>query len=418
MARILVYWDESHIWGLLALKALSAFGIPCRLVRATEIAQGALAGKGCAVLIVPGGQARKKAELLGEAGVAAIREYVRAGGTYLGFCGGAGLGLTGQDGLDLCPWGRQGFADRLHHFLSGHMLVRLAGDDPLVPESLGSEALIPVWWPAQFSGGGKDVTVLARYERPGPDFWVADLSLSLLSDETLADWEDLYGIRVRPDFLEGRPCVVSGRLGSGRYILSYSHLETPGSAQANTWLAHILSMVLGERLRAAKVPAWDVAGRPVAWRDPTLQAARQALESVIRTGEEHFLLFWRNPWLLGWRRGIPGAGIGILYALVREALASQETEAARSFWREAAPCFARDMDLFRKGLKGYLLAERLAMTVLHSSPGSVPGRCLKEQRAALFGLAPTSGGVYESLLRPLEELGFRLWQDKGADPFL
>ena len=220
---------------------------------------------------------------------------------------------------------------------------------------------------------------------------------------------------MRPDFLKGRPCVVTGRLGAGRYVLSYAHLETPGSAQANAWLAHILSVLLGEGTAAAKVPAWDVAGRPVLWREPALVAAREALESIIRTGQEHFLLFWRNPWLLGWRRGIPGAGIGILYALVREALASRPGEAAARFWRKAAPGFARDMELFRAGLGGYLLAERLAMTVLHSSPGSVPGRCLKEQRAALFGPPPASGGVYESLLRPLEELGFLLWRDaQGA----
>ncbi|MDP3426764.1 MAG: BPL-N domain-containing protein, partial [Humidesulfovibrio sp.] len=284
MARVFVLWDESHLWGVLVLRALRALGLPHVILRAHDIAEGALAGKPAAfgrfmgeaatsnpsdtpaqldapallpaLLIVPGGLARARAERLGPGGRQAIRDFVAAGGSYLGFCGGAGLALTSPragDSLGLCPWGRMGFAGRLQHFLSGHVRLGLDTAQQLaLPDT--RELLAPVWWPAQFAptkgdmrvqqGDVRvqqgDVRVLARYAGLGQDFWVADLNLALLPEETLSDWENLYGLQIRPDFLTGRPAVISGTYGQGRYVLSYPHLETPDSAQANAWFAHLL----------------------------------------------------------------------------------------------------------------------------------------------------------------------------------
>ena len=71
-----ILWDASHIWGLMAWRALRALGLSCRLVKGQEIAEGALLGKpgsrrdaGRAapppLLVVPGGNARLKALALG-----------------------------------------------------------------------------------------------------------------------------------------------------------------------------------------------------------------------------------------------------------------------------------------------------------------------------------------------------------------
>ncbi len=403
MSSITVYWDESHFWGLLVLRALKAWDIPHRIIRAKEIAQGGLAGKPPAALIVPGGRARAKAEALGEDGRKAVRDYVRSGGTYLGFCGGSGLGLTGPDGLNLCPWKRKKFSSRLQHLLSGHVHVSLP-KHPLVPAALKGKALVPVWWPGMFEPADNNVHSIADYDRPGPDFWVADLSLGKLSGKILDDWENLYGVHIMPDFLSGHPCVITGEMGKGRYILSYPHLETPASPQANLWLGHILGHILGRgETTLPPIPAWDVAQRPVRWADPVLMEARQAMDEIIDTGREHMLLFWRTPWLLGWRRGIPGAGINSLYCLIVEALARDENEQAAAYWREHSENFREKINLFRKGVKGYLLAERLAMTVEVVSPGT-----LKEQRNSLFGPLPGIGGLFAELLGEMEELYWRL----------
>jgi hypothetical protein len=421
MSSIHIYWDESHFWGLLAARALDAWGVPHRLVRGSEIADGVLAGK-CGeaprLLLVPGGRAKGKADRLGLRGMDAICDFVHDGGTYLGFCGGAGLALTGPYGLGLCPWSRKGYTNRLHHFLSGHVHVSLDRSDPLaLPETATGDAdpMLPVWWPGRFDPADDSVTVLARYGRPGPDFWVADLDLSTLPKGTMADWENLYGIHLDPDFMEGAPCVTANQFGAGRVILSYAHLETPASPLANRWLAHILDQGQGRESGPdhGPVPAWDVATRPVVWDDPALMAARRAMEDIITTGTSHFLLFWRTPWLLGWRRGIPGAGINTLYSLICESMSHEPDDATLAHWRGKAAGFGTLMKLLAKGLSGYLLAERLSMTMFHSSPDAVSVHGLREQRRALFGLPPEPGGIYADLAATLEELYWRLSRPDG-----
>lgn len=443
MTRVFVLWDDSHLWGLLVLRFLRALKVPHGILRAHDIAEGARSGKSAAfggfkgnavhpdgaasaaqppsLLIAPGGWARGRALRLGEAGLAGLRGFVHSGGSYLGFCGGAGLALTGrsmEESLGLCPWGRMGFAGRLQHFLSGDVRLDLdAGNALALPGA--AELLAQVWWPAQFapSANGDDgVEVLARYAGLGPDFWVADLALSRLPEETLADWENLYGMQVRPDFLQGRPAVISGRYGRGRYVLSYPHLETPDSPAANRWLAHLLRELAGADCpdSAATTP-WRVGADETLWDDPALSAAKAALEQIIALGQEHLLLFWRNPWLLGWRRGVPGPGINSVYALVCEALANRPTPGALDYWRDKAGEFAALAELFCKGLSGLLLAERLDMTV-RQTPGvdgadAVFTKNLRDMRNALFGPPPAAGGVCGQLLAMLEELCARLWTD-------
>jgi len=415
MSSLSILWDESHIWGLLAWRAVASLGFPFRLVRAQEIAQAGLSSKRTAALIVPGGVARRKAERLGAEGLAAIREYVAAGGAYLGFCGGSGLGLSGDAGLELCPWRRAAMKDRLLHLVSGHIYVSTpAASDalnfphPLIPVELPAKPLIPVWWPARFEpAGGCDVEVLASYETPGPDFWVADLPRERIPKGTFAAWEALYDIRLRPSSMAGQPCVISGAYGKGRYLLSYSHLETPESPDANRWLAHLLQTLTAESGLAATsvvVPSWRLAELSVRWDDPILLRACQILDEIIGLGRDHFLLFERNSWLMGWRAGIPGASLNNLYSLLRQALHCEPNETAKAYLRVVGRAFSENMDRFREEASSYLLAERLAMTLAHAFPEAVSQAGLKRQRTALFGQAMEQDGLYAELLRVLDEL--------------
>jgi hypothetical protein len=168
----------------------------------------------------------------------------------------------------------------------------------------------------------------------------------------------------------------------------------------------------------AAVPAWHVGQTPAGgqprWDDPALLSAKAALERAIAVGESHLLLFWRNPWLLGWRRGLPGPGINSVYALVCEALSTAPTDAALAYWREHASEFARLAELFCSGLSGLLLAERLDMTVRATDSDQAFTASLRETRRALFGTAPAMGGVCGELLAMLEELCGGLWEGVGA----
>ena len=150
---IAVLWDDSHIWGLMALRALRDLDFPVRLLKGSDIAQGALfrkqgsaAGPAVSLLVVPGGSARLKAEGLGPEGQQAVRDFVQAGGRYLGFCGGAGLALSHNKGLGLCPWGRASYPERILHLISGHVRATIS-PSPFTPRWDSPEASLPVWWP-------------------------------------------------------------------------------------------------------------------------------------------------------------------------------------------------------------------------------------------------------------------------------
>ena len=210
---VCILWDASHIWGLMVWRALCALGLPCRLVKGQDIANGALFRKPCPqgtpdkaqgaapLLLVPGGNARLKARALGEKGRQAVRDYLAEGGRYLGFCGGAGLALSqhrSQDGLGLCPWGRAPYPERLHHLISGHAHMRVrscmardlpavrpdfpkacpdgAAPDPLRPP-LGDEAcaLVPPHWRGCAHGHDDDCRHCSNCRPPREDGHVPSL---------------------------------------------------------------------------------------------------------------------------------------------------------------------------------------------------------------------------------------------------
>lgn len=462
-----ILWDDSHIWGLLAARAARAMELPHRLVRGDDIARGLFSRERPSLLLVPGGNARHKAESLGEAGLAAIRDYVRSGGQYLGFCGGAGLALTWGDspsGLGLCPWRRASFDDRLQHFMSGHLHVALAprplpslppdaaeqplgdaarqappdapapmppsdaatrtpwnaptrtppdeghgpADGPaLLPGNMPESPRLPVWWPGRFAPeSGNGISVLASYERPGDDFWLADLAIADLPADTFAAWRDLYGLSLTPAFLAGQPCVIHGRYGKGNYILSYSHLETPASPDANRWLAYLLRTLGGLRPARESVPPWRPRTVEPLWEDPDMDRLCGLFDEVLQTGLRHGQIFCRTDWLMGWRTGIPGANLNNIWAALGLIRSLAPTGEAVRFWREQKESLLASADVFRKGAVQYLLAERLAMTLAKPLPSAVPAAMLRDQRESLFGPPMRAGGLYQQIIGPLDRLAY------------
>ena len=441
-----ILWDASHIWGLMAWRALRALGVPSRLVKAKEIAEGALHGKPgrggrARLLLVPGGSAGRKAALLGRSGREAVRDFVRRGGAYLGFCGGAGLALSHareENGLGLCPWTRAPYALRIQHLVSGHLLAAVSADagqegpeDPEGPESPGAPATLslPVWWPGRFApqNPSPDVTVLATSVAPDADLWLADLPLAGVPARVLETWRDCYGVDLSPHFLAGQPLVVRGCCGAGRYVLSYSHLETPESPAANAWLARLLRD-LGIAVPGAAVDAWPLdrsapagarnrtavaGGPPLA---ATVREARGRLRALLDLGVEQRLFFRRTSWLWGWKAGLPGMACNNLLAAFAEL--AELADAAEGgptppddgpagslgrLWERLGPRFAGLAALFAEGAEGWLMASRLADMLAPSLPDAVDGRGLASQRGALFGHPMHGGGLAEELLLMAEE---------------
>ncbi len=423
MPLVYILWDDSQIWGLLAARGAKAMGLPHRLVRGREIAGGLLSRRPPALLLVPGGNARHKAQSLGAKGLQAVRAYVEEGGRYLGFCGGAGLALTWEGlppGLGLCPWRRAGFEDRLQHFMSGHLHVSLPAQHKkraeLVPPDLPELPCLPVWWPGRFlAEEHEDITVLAVYERPAKDFWLADIPVDDLPPDAFAAWQDVYGLPFNPAFLAGQPCLLYGNFGKGAYILSYSHLETPDSPHANRWLAHLLHRFAGICPKRERIPPWQTRGKNPLWDDPLLRRMEDDLRHVLQTGLKHDLLFSRTQWLMGWRTGIPGAGLNNLRAALGMVRAKKPRAGSLQFWEEHKEALAEAMEMFRKGCIQYLLAERLALTLAKSLPETVSTAMLKDQRESLFGPPMQAGGLYRSLMEPLDELAFLQLAGEGKE---
>lgn len=407
-STLAVLWDESHLWGLLLHRALSAMHAPFTLVRAGEIRSGRLQSLRPPILIVPGGWARLKSTALGEDGRREIRNFVEEGGTYLGFCGGAGLALGSEGGtpcLDLCSWSRKPASRRLPNF-SGHLRCAVCDG------GADYEAALPVWWPSQFEPDqALPLDVVARYEGPGVDFWSADLEWSGIAADEVGQWEDLYGINLDPGRLRGEPCIVRGGFGHGSFVLSYAHLETPDSPQANALLARLLG--LG---RGAAVPPWDLSLDAPLWPDPALDAMRRELEELIAFGQGHFLLSWRTPWLLGWRRGVPGSPLNFLLAMVWQARHAERTPAAAEYWSaRGASCLNLCRELCGRA-RQYLLEERRILATAPSSPESSASPILQKSKQELFGKFPGYGGLYGEILQTLDELLWLQLRPRGDGP--
>ncbi len=400
-----ILWDASHLWGYLLLHAVTAAGVPFRVLKGLEIAQKGLSGK---MLIVPGGAARLKAKALGKAGMDAVRRFVREGGHYLGICGGAGLALEG--GLGLCRWKRAGMTDRLQHLVSGHLLCEMAAKHPLIPSFMaGGSVLLPVWWPGRFEEpeNHDGVDVLARYRAAGSDLYVADMPFSALPDDILAEWKTLYGVTLRPSLMDGHPCVITGKSGKGSWLLSYSHLETPEEGKDPTlsgrWFLHILRE-WGCPARESVLSALNPRTMPVHWEDPVLLQAREDLEKLIQLAAGTGLLFPRRSWLWGWRSGVPGIAFNSLNLALSITLSFRPNARRLALWKEARDEFQSCFRLFSQGARSWLLARRLSDTLADSAPGMLPRELLVDQRRTLFGTPMSGGGLDESLIDKLEML--------------
>jgi hypothetical protein len=235
--------------------------------------------------------------------------------------------------------------------------------------------------------------------------------LAALPPGTLASWDDVYGVSFRPDELGGPPCIIRNAYGRGSCILSYPHLETPDSPEANRWLVHILHALTGTSSRKDSCPPWDLAGLPVRWDEPIFSRARAILNEIIQIGLEHNLFFARTPWLWGWRTGIPGAALNNLFSALHSVQNLEPNDAALSYWEGRKAFFTQKIGMFQKSAEQYLLGERLAATLASILPLAVDRRILNLQREALFGQPMDGGGLCEELTDVLEELIFRVCED-------
>lgn len=381
-AETFMLWDGSHLWGLLLWRALVRLHPSARLLRAADAPCELSRARAGARLYVPGGAAWRKVSALGPAGVAAVRAFIRQGGRYVGFCGGAGTALA-DGGLALTTRSRATFPDPAGHLASGGVRLALS-PSPWTPPGV-EEIEACVWWPAAISpkgDGGEQV--VGRYLGPGSDFRMQ------------GEGPDDAGAGAGHQGVEGGwPCVLAGRFGQGDFFLSSAHLETPASPEANAWLAFLAG---DEAFSRAGLPEWTVFG-PKARRGRVNEFASgcDLLGEVIDLGRTLGLLALRRPWLLAWRRGLPGAELSSLAAML-DAAARLETLAPKPGRRLERQHLLAGVEGFCRRLEGFL------RSLAEVSPGSPWPKALVFERELLFGPRPRGGGLCGGLLSSLEVL--------------
>lgn len=416
-AKIAVFWDESYLWGLICYRTFSELGLDFELLQAHEIAAGKLS-EGFDALFVPGGWARDKMAALGDRGGEAIREFVRGGGGYLGFCGGAGLALSHESGLGLAPFGRLPTCERLPSFSGGIALVAEAPEYPLW-SGVESGSAFCAWWPGQFElGEDNNVLVLASYGEPATGSFVTDLPCGLGLD--WPSWEKAYGINLDPARIVGAPAVVEIGFGRGKVILSYLHFETPEDAIGHRVLLNLIAYVSGRPAGSAgsapRPGSYGPAGESgqVAFAGtgelPAAVRLSHELESAARSfidfGAANFMWFRRSDWLLQWRRGIRGIEYSTLMGMLAEidrlvrgidAGGGEDAAAPARLFQELSDLQAAT-DKFFPLARSLVLKERFAMNSGPVSPlKSSDGEILK-LREQLFSTTRRCGGLYREIL--------------------
>lgn len=410
---VYILWDSSHIWGLMALRVMRAFGLSCRLVKGIEIAQHGLLGKSGrnALLLIPGGNARQKAAALGNDGRNAIREWLKDGGLYLGFCGGAGLALCQKnpdDGLNICPWKRASYGQRLYHLLSGH--VRAKTDE-------NKTVSLPVWWPGRFeTKNNVDLRVLASYMEPDEDFWLADLPLARIPRHVARFWIKCRGIDASAVFPVDEPLAIQGRFGKGNYILSYAHLETPGSRQANLWLASLLEKYWQMEISSGAASLWrtDLAAGMAPAKlnikmdfSELMTVAHNQAARLMDLGCALHVFFKRQSWLWGWQSGFPGMACNNIIAALTALCSIRDEQSAPHLRAAGKEHFLNIFNKFMDDAESYLWTCRLDNTLDSIKPDhQAPG--LRQWGFEIFGHPMLGGGLASGIISILDEYIYQL----------
>ncbi|MFM7242842.1 MAG: BPL-N domain-containing protein [Planctomycetaceae bacterium] len=207
VVRVAIYDDSAEAGkgpvNLLRILTPDA-GFSSRRISSGEIRQGMLADFD--VLIMPGGSGSKQAERLQASGCEQIRDFVRAGGGYVGICAGSylasshydwSLGLINARVWDRAHWARGG----------GDVSIRMSD----------------AGW--QLLGRGGSVPV--RYNQ-GP-LLVPDDESDLPGYEVLATFETAVADKgAQPGSMVGTHAIIRSMYGQGRVICYSPHPEAAG----------------------------------------------------------------------------------------------------------------------------------------------------------------------------------------------
>lgn len=424
VSKVAFFWNESFLWGLMSCKALRANGLSFDLIRSDDIRKGKL--KDYSMLFVAGGWASNKLKSLGDDGVSEIKKFVRGGGNYLGFCGGAGLATF--DGMGLINVKRKptkervpSFSGRIRLDLIEHPIWKGIGESGPKGGNYSSSNIFQAWWPSQFLVEGGETKILATYRDALPDSFSSDLNVGdTAASGRWDEMEKIYGIKLDPGRLRDDPAVLEGKYGEGRVILSLIHFDTPRDENGSVVLRNLWGYLAGEKSERRKSGnhLQNEAGHSEPAVDDNLVKAvnefEAEVEELISLGMRNFLWFWRNPMLLQWRRGVRGLEYCTLYMMIKEIAEIMRMNKA-PLAGDFIPRLERGLGATRSLLnpfienaKRLLMMERFALQNGHISYDRCEDPEIRKIRTELFSNSKSYGGLFKDLINEIDQVLFML----------
>lgn len=430
-------WDESFLWGLMAYKALISNNLAFRLIRSEDIRNGCL--KNYSMLFVPGGWSSNKLKSLGDKGANAIRDFVNKGGSYLGFCGGAGLATL--DGIGLLRINRMptkqrvpSFSGRIHLKINKHPIWNCFenseiknSESNISPVTHHSSPVFYAWWPPQFVIDDNEVEILATYGDALPDSFSSDINVGDIgSTIEWTDLEKIYQINLDPARLTDEPAVVEGKYGKGRVVLSLVHFDTPDDENGAMVLKNLWEYLNGSRklsVTSNETPyKFPVASnlkynsllannKLFAHYSPLINDLESAVDDLISLGIRNFLWFWRNQMLLQWRRGVRGLEYCTLYLMIKEIaeiIRTADTEQREEKLIDELNNIKTLLIPFVEKAKQLLILERLEMQNSHITYEKCDDPEIQKIRSEIFGNSKSYGGLFKKLIDGIDKVLYPL----------
>ncbi|MBI4687290.1 MAG: hypothetical protein HY756_05860 [Nitrospirae bacterium] len=438
LSTVAFLWDESFLWGLMAYKTLTNSNLPFDLIRSADIKAGAL--KDYKLLFIPGGWASNKLKAFGEDGIKEVKKFVKSGGNYLGFCGGAGLAT--EDGIGLLNVKRKPTKDRVPSFngriylnINKHPIwmntvtsneLRVTSRENFLNSSLvtrHSSRIFNAWWPSQFLVDDKEIKILAAYGEALPDAFSSDLNVG--DTEENGDWqamEEIYKINLDPKRLKDEPAVIEGNFGKGKVILSLIHFDTIDDDNGAMVLRNLWEYLAEQNTEhrtqnTDKFPHPPFAkGGQGGIKDSLGSELCVLCSDLINLGIRNFLWYWRNPMLLQWRRGVRGLEYCTLYVMIKEIV--------KMLRGQGSEVRGQKLDLervkkllmpFAEKARQLLILERLAMQNGYITYEKCDDPKIQEIRAELFGNSKSHGGMFKALIDRIDGLLYRLITQKCSE---
>ncbi len=399
MSQIALLWDESYLWAVMAYRSLKKSSISFKPIRASDIRDNAL--KQFQLLFVPGGWASNKMKALGDIGIKKIREFIRDGGNYLGFCGGAGLATS--EGIGLLRIKRVPTEKRVPS-LSGPVLINPMAHP--IWSGISSNRFY-LWWPSQFLIDEDSVKVLANFEKATAEAYSSDLKVGDI--EAFGDWETwekLYGINLNPEKMKGFPLVIEGNYHKGKIVLSLIHFDTPDDSNSLRIFKNLFEYLSSnhEVSQCSKESSMNDKKLP-----PQIENLEKLIEDLIKFGERNFLWMWRNNLILKWKRGIRGLEYCTLYVMIKEIIHLIQIHHCYDLIKnEDLGELTQILESFILKAKKTLLLERFQLQRGNLTSLRCEDSELAKLRKELFGTEKRHGGEFKTLIEKVDFLLFSI----------